>query len=133
MASVIHQEIVLKAKPGRVYSALTSSKEFSDVTGAPTEIGTEAGAPFSAFGGMILGRNIELVPNRRIVQAWRAKPWPDGVYSIVRFELREEGGGTRVVLDHTGFPEGQDEHLAPGWQSNYWDPLQKFFSKPRTG
>jgi hypothetical protein len=38
------------------------------------------------FGGDISGRNVELVPGRRAVQAWRSNAWPEGVYSIVRFE-----------------------------------------------
>ena len=51
-----------------------------------------------------------------------------GVYSIVRFELRKEGTGTRLVFDHTGFPVGQAEHLAAGWKGNYWEPLEKFLA-----
>jgi activator of HSP90 ATPase len=54
---------------------------------------------------MIQGRNIELLPNRRIIQAWRAKTWADGVYSIVRFELKEQGAETKLVFEHCGFPE----------------------------
>jgi activator of HSP90 ATPase len=76
---------------------------------------------------MITGRNIELAPNRRIVQAWRPGNWPEGVYSIVKFELEGDGNsGTKVVLDHTGFPEDSHDHLAAGWGENYWEPLQRF-------
>jgi activator of HSP90 ATPase len=74
---------------------------------------------------MILGRNVECAPNERLVQAWRVKTWDPGVYSIVRFELRPEGKSTRLLLDHTGFPTGQGEHLAQGWHANYWEPLRK--------
>jgi len=52
--------------------------------------------------------------------------WPAGVYSIVKIELEELAHSTNLVLDHTGFPEGADEHLAPGWKTNYWEPLAKF-------
>jgi activator of HSP90 ATPase len=37
---------------------------------APTQISREVGGAFSLFGGIIVGRHIELVPNERIVQAW---------------------------------------------------------------
>ena len=53
---------------------------------------------------MVSGRNVELIPNQRIVQAWRAKPWENGVYSIAKFELRQEGFETRVIFDQAGFP-----------------------------
>src|SRR4051794_9957317 len=102
----IHQERHFAASPARVYRALVDGAEFSALTGgAPAEIGAEPGAAFSAFGGMITGRQIELVPARRVVQAWRAASWEEGVYSIARFELEPDGEGTRVVLDHCGWPE----------------------------
>lgn len=84
------------------------------------------GGAFSLFDGHIVGRNVELISDRRIVQAWRVVPWPEGVYSIARFELQGQGSGTWVVLDHTGFPADLAEHLASGWQENYWEPLRKY-------
>lgn len=78
------------------------------------------------FDGHIVGRNLELVQDRRIVQAWRVVDWPDGVYSIVKFELRPRGAGTHLVFDHVGFPENRRASLAAGWQSHYWDPLTKY-------
>ena len=137
-AEAIHQEPVFTASPKRVYEALTDASQFDKVvqlSGAMksgmisgethTKIGGEAGGAFSLFAGVIAGRQIELVPNVRIVQAWRAADWKPGAYSIVKFELAEEGAGTRIVFDHTGFPAGEAEHLAQGWKVNYWEPLAK--------
>jgi activator of HSP90 ATPase len=67
----------------------------------------------------------ELTANERIVQAWRTASWPAGAYSIATFELVEEGGGTKLVFDHVGFPVGQAGHLAEGWHMNYWQPMTK--------
>lgn len=136
----IHQEVVFKAKRARVYEALTDSKQFDAVTklsaamtsgmvpagSAPASMSREAGGAFSAFGGYVTGRQIELAPGERIVQAWRAGSWDAGVYSIARFELLEQGAGTKLVFDHTGFPSGEAAHLAEGWRGNYWEPLVKF-------
>ncbi len=94
----------------------------------PTEISREVGGAFSIFRGHILGRHIELMPNERIVQAWRVADWNPGVYSIAKFELVEQGSGTKIVFDHTGFPKGQGKHLAAGWTGNYWEPLEKFLA-----
>ena len=140
-AESIHQEVVFKAAPKRVYDALTDAKQFEKVaqmsaavrSGAslgdkPTQISREEGGAFTLFGGHILGRQIELVPNRRIVQAWRVVIWNPGVYSIARFELSETGSGTKLVFDHVGFPDGQGPHLAEGWNGNYWEPLEKFLA-----
>jgi activator of HSP90 ATPase len=129
MKSRIHQEVVVDAEPSRVYAALTDGKQFSAMSsGAPAEIDATAGGAFSCFGGMILGRNLELAPGRRLVQAWRVKVWPEGEYSMVRFELHPEGRQTRVTMDHWGFPDDQGEHLDAGWHQNYWEPLRKHLS-----
>jgi len=92
---------------------------------APTEISREVGGAFTLFGGHILGRHIELVPNERIVQAWRVANWKPGIYSIASFALAEQGSATKLIFDHTGFPQGEAQHLAEGWNGNYWEPLQK--------
>ena len=121
--SNIHQEVTFSAAPARIYQALVDSKRFGELTGAPASGDSTEGAPFSVFGGHITGRHVDLVPGKRVVQAWRAKTWPEGLYSIVRFELLAEGSGTKLVFDHDGFPADMKDHLAKGWQSNYWDKL----------
>jgi activator of HSP90 ATPase len=139
-AEAIHQEASFKASRKRVYEALTNTKQFDKVielSGAmksmalgsePTKISSEVGGAFVLFGGHIIGRQIELVPNERIVQAWRVVTWEPGVYSIAKFELREQGSETEIVFDHTGFPKGLGEHLAAGWRGHYWEPLEKFLA-----
>ena len=128
MRTSLHDEIVLKTSPQRIYELLLSSKQFAALTGAPAEIDPRAGGAFTTFGKLIEGRSIELIPNQRIVQAWRPASWEPGVYSIVRFELRPHGSQTIVILDHTGFPEGDFLHLEWGWKAHYWEPLKKSFS-----
>ena len=134
----IHQEVFFKASRKRVYDALTDTKQFDKVAqlsaamksgmppgATPTEISREVGGAFSLFGGHIVGRHVELVPSERIVQAWRVVGWNPGVYSIAKFELTEQSSETKLVFDHTGFPEGGGQHLADGWKANYWEPLAK--------
>jgi activator of HSP90 ATPase len=128
LRTYLHQEVDFKASPQRIYEVLLDSKQFAAFTGMPAEIDPKAGGAFSMFGGMIVGRNVELIPNQRIVQAWRPTSWKPGVYSIVKFELKEQGSGTKVVLDHTGFPEGTFRGLDSGWPERYWEPLKKFLA-----
>jgi len=122
----IHQEIDFNASPDRLYEALLDPKQFTAFSGRPASINREVGGAFSIFGGHIIGRNLELIPNQRIVQAWRVVTWPEGIYSIARFEIKPQGTGTRVLFDHVGFPEGLHDHLAEGWESNYWLLLKKY-------
>jgi activator of HSP90 ATPase len=125
----IHQEEDFAASPQRIYDALLDSRKFTAFAGGRVaEIHREVGGVFSVFDGHIIGRTLELLPNRRIVQAWRVVPWPEGIYSIARFELQEQGTGTRLIFDHTGFPPSLAESLAEGWQENYWKALRKYLS-----
>jgi activator of HSP90 ATPase len=127
--TAIHQEIDFAATPARVYNALLDAKQFGAFSSGSAEIQLEAGGAFTCFDGRISGRNVELVPNRRIVQAWRSNGWPEGIYSIVRFEFKEEGSGTRLVMDQTGFPDGEKDSLESGWKSHYWEPLRKYLGR----
>jgi activator of HSP90 ATPase len=124
----IHQEVDFNAAPRRIYEALLDSKQFTSFSGRPAEVDPKEGGAFSLFAGLIVGRNIELVTDHRVVQAWRPAHWDPGLYSIVRFELKSLGSATRVVFDHTGFPEGDYDSLLSGWSAHYWDPLAKFLA-----
>jgi activator of HSP90 ATPase len=136
----IHQEVIFSATPRRIYDALLDASQFQkvevigtamehmDVTTHPAMISREPGGAFSLFGAYIVGRHIELVPNERIVQAWRVEGWMPGIYSVARFALMEQGSSTKLVFDHTGFPPGTAEHLAAGWYQHYWEPLKKYLA-----
>jgi uncharacterized protein YndB with AHSA1/START domain len=89
--SSIHQEERLNASPERVFEAYMIEIEHSTFTGKPAEISREEGGSFSVHGGAVQGRNIELATNQRIVQAWRVGLWPEGVYSVIKVELKAEG------------------------------------------
>ena len=124
--TTIHQEVDFKAVPARIYHVLLDAKQFSACTMDAAEIQPQPGGAFRLFGGRIEGRNIELAPNQRIVQAWRPSYWPAGAYSLVKFELLARGPGTRVVLDQTGFAEEKWQGLNEGWPIRYWEPLHKY-------
>jgi len=124
----LHQEVSFNATAARIYEIFLDSKQFAAMTKLSADIGPDAGSAFSMFGGVIVGRNIELIPAQRIVQAWRPKYWDPGVYSMVKFELVADGAKTKIVLDHTGFPEGTYKGLYSGWPERYWDPLTKYLA-----
>ncbi len=138
-AESLHQELVFQANRKRIYEIFTSTAQFDKMTHDiqareggtasathPTEISHDVGGTFSLFGGRIVGRHLELVPDERIVQAWRVAYWKPGVFSIVRFDFTEQGAETKILFAHTGFPQGDAENLLHGWKIHYWEPLEKF-------
>jgi activator of HSP90 ATPase len=141
-SEAIHQQVTLDASPQRIYEALTSTQDFDMITrlsdaavllnataAKPTAISTEVGGPFTLFGGYITGRHLEMLPNQRLVQAWREGSWKPGAFSIATFYLTAEGGKTKLNFEHRGFPDGDGVSLARGWHSHYWEPLAKFLAQ----
>jgi activator of HSP90 ATPase len=124
--ATIHQENDYKVPPSRIYEVLLDAKQFAAMSGDTAEIEAKPGGAFRLFGGRIEGRNIELVPNQRIVQAWRPASWPEGVYSIIRFELVPRDAGTHVIFDQAGIAADQWEHLSEGWRDHYFVRLHKY-------
>jgi hypothetical protein len=102
---------------------------FRTMTGAPAEISPDLGGAFSLFGARIVGRNIELVPRQRLVQAWRSQGWAIGAWSIRQFRDQGAGSGNpphsrphRLPRGFGGIPED------PDGTKHYWEPLKKFFA-----
>ena len=126
----IHQEVNIAASPATVYKTLTEARDFAKMTGGRVaSIAGEVGGAFSLFDGHITGRHIELVPGKRVVQAWRAKDWPEGHYSITRFELTPDGAGTKLTFDQTGHPADAKDHLESGWAKMYWEPMKAMLGR----
>ncbi len=121
---VIHQVIEFDATPQQVYELLADGKKFAAFTGAPAEFDPAPGAAFKLFGGHIEGRNVELAPGERVVQAWRAVNWPVGVYSLVSFQLAAKGSGTTLTFEQVGHPDEAQSDLDAGWHKMYWEGMR---------
>lgn len=129
MSTVVTQTIKLDAGVERVYRAISDSTEHSAFTGAPALLSSDPGGSFTTHGGAIEGRVLDLKQNERIVQAWRVADWPQGVYSIVRYEFTGDKNRAEIALTHSGLPEDAAEHIADGWHKMYWTPLREHLSK----
>lgn len=132
----IHLEARFDASPEYIYELLTNGTLFGEATGKSAKIGAGEGAAFSIFDGFINGRQVELVPGKRIVQAWRFSVWEPGVYSLARLALEAADGGTRLVLDHENIAEGVSpfypswkEHVAANWPVYYFKPFVSYLAK----
>ena len=133
----IHQLATIPASPAQVYAVLADPGALSALSGMSGEAGRSEGEEFSAFDGNVTGRQIDLVPDQRVVQAWRFPSWEPGRYSIVRFTLATVDGGTRLVIDQNGEPDEPDaggchrtwhDHLDANWPTFYLTPLTRHFA-----
>jgi activator of HSP90 ATPase len=124
----IEQTVTFDATPEQIFEALMDSKRHAAFTGAPARVSREVGGPVSCHDGFISAINVELVKNTRIVQAWRGKNWPEGVYSIATFALEPQGGKTKLTFTQHGVPDEDAPHITNGWQEKYWKPLRAYLA-----
>jgi activator of HSP90 ATPase len=130
----------LPASPEAVYEAWLDSSSHSAMTGSAASIGKRVGDPFSAWEGYIEGATLELTPGKRIVQSWRTAEFdasdPD---STVAVDLEPTKSGTRLILSHSGVPDGHTDYENGGWRDFYFVPMKTYFAhekakaKPATG
>jgi len=105
MCKTIKQRVKFNAPPATVYDLLADSKKHSAVTGRKATISRKIGGMFSLSGNDVSGINVDLVPGQRIVQAWRHRRFPEGIFSMAAVTLTPTtDGGTELVLTHRGVP-----------------------------
>lgn len=130
MSKSLELSVFIPAIPKKIYEAWLSAKKHTAMTGAGAEIDPKVGGMFTAWDGYIEGKNIELVPNKKIVQAWRTSEFPArSKDSQVEIFFEKEKTGTRVTLIHTNIPKGQEEGYRVGWEDYYFKPMKKYFAK----
>ena len=127
----IDQSVTFKASAHDVYELLIDSAKHSEFTGAPAKVSREVGGEFSAYGGALKGKNLELVPDKKIVQSWRADGdnWPEGHSSTAIFALEEANGETRLSLTHAGVPTEAYDGINQGWNDHYWTKMKEALEK----
>ena len=125
----IRQTETFNAPAAEVYSAFIDEKKHAAFTGASAKINASVGGSFEVWDGYASGKNLELTPDKKIVQSWRASDWPEGVESKITLELSEEGGKTRLHFSQTGIPDEFADDVEQGWTDFYWQPLKEYLSK----
>lgn len=125
MCKTIKQKVKISAPPAEVYKLLADSALHSKITRHKAVISKDIGGKFSLFNGSIRGINVDLVPGKRIVQAWRARGFPEGVYSMAAITLTPiKTGGTELVLTHRGVPKEMIPEVENGWRQWYWERIK---------
>ena len=127
MTKPIVQSVTFTATPQELFALFTNSKKHSAATGDHASVSAKARAKWTAFGGMLLGKNLAVVPGKMIVQAWRASHWPDSdLDSILILNFSKTTGGARVDMVHAGVPEHDHKGVTKGWPQYYWEPWKAY-------
>jgi len=113
MCKTIKQIVKFKAPPNQVYGQLAPAR------------GKEGGR-FTARAGRVSGINVQLKPGLRIVQAWRDRAFPEGIFSMATINLsRTARGGTQLVLTHRGVPKDLIPRIEREWRDECWNKIKR--------
>ncbi len=121
----IKQCLTVRVSAHEIYEVLMDSARHTQLTGERAKISKEVGGKFSAYDGYASGENVELIPDQKIVQTWRASDWPKGHFSKITIILKESKGATEVSFVQEDVPEEFYDDVYEGWFDFYWEPLKQ--------
>ena len=118
---------IIETTPDEVYNAITNPLAIKLWTGEEADMSEEPGSEFSMWDGSIVGKNLEFVKNKKIVQQW----YFDGQdeESVVTIILHAHRQGTSVELRHTNIPDQDYDDFVEGWDESYFASLMEFFNE----
>lgn len=124
----IRQAIIFPASPEAVYHLLLDAKALTDMHGAKAVISRRPRGRFSVFDGYCTGHHIDLVPGKKIIQAWHFKEegWPKDHDTQCTFSLTKVPKGTKLTFLQKGVPESKVRQLSDGWIVYFWFPMLQY-------
>ncbi len=129
MTKAIQQSVEFSGSPETLYEMYMDSKKHSKSTGARAKLSRKVGGAFTAFDGMLEGRNLLIVPKKMIVQAWRSQAFkktdPDSVLTLT---FSKTPAGCRVDLVHANVPVQDHKGVTGGWKKYYWTPWKNYLA-----
>ena len=127
MPGTIQQTVRLPASPDELYDSYLDPKRHAAITGEAVRIAAAPDSEFSAFGGMLSGRIVAIVPKRLIVQTWRAKHWTkNDADSILVLSFSGDRAYGQIDLVHVNVADHDLEDVTAGWEKYYWAPWRRF-------
>lgn len=116
----------INAEPSDIYSAITNPVTIELWSGYPARMSTEPGSEFSLWEDDITGKNLEFIPDRKVVQEWYFGDQPEK--SIVTITIEPDGENSSVTVEHTNIPDKDFTEIAEGWREYYMGAITGFFN-----
>ena len=127
MAFDLTLEFVLSGKPARVMELLTDPVLIRKWSGGEAVLENKVGGGFEMFDGWVKGEVLKTSKNE-LAYTWKTSDWPEETKpSEVHYLLKEDEAGTKVIIQHTGFPnEDEMKSHKSGWTDYFFDPMEDF-------
>ena len=128
MNKAIEQKILFQgATAEELFDIFVNPKKHSAIHGgAKVKISNKEGDTFYLLNGNLNGKNLLMVPNRMIVQAWRGNVWEiDDLDSVLALVFSDTRTGGQIEMVHA-FTPNQFTEL---WNEIYWQPMKEFIKQ----
>jgi len=128
--NIISQSVQFDATPNTLFDAYLSSRKHTAIVGSKVSTSKVVGKRFTAFNGMLSGRNLLIVRKRLVVQSWRSRRWKKtDADSVVILMFSKTGRGARIDLVHVNVPEHDLRGVTRGWHRYYWKPWLEYLKR----
>lgn len=124
---IIKQTYLVNSSLEEVWKALTDPKYINGWGGGPAKMDDKKGTKFEFWGGDIHGKNIEIIPFKKLKQEWFGGIWDKP--SIVTFTLTKQDNKALIDLLHTDVPDSEAKDIDEGWKEYYLGPLKEYLEK----
>jgi len=116
----------ISAEPSDVYAALTNPYTIELWSGYSAVMSEEEGSEFSLWEGDITGRNIQFIPDHKVVQEWFFGDQTEK--SLVTIIIEPDRENSKVTVEHTNIPDEDFADIADGWREYYFGAINNFFN-----
>lgn len=129
----IKQSVTLPASQHEVFELIMDAKKHGKFTGSKVAMSRKVGGKFAVFGGGLSGKNLQIVKDKKIVQAWQCKMegWPKEHFSRAIFFFKKARSGMKLEFLQTGVPAACFKMVSDGWRKFYWEPMKKLLKAHR--
>ncbi|MBL7111860.1 MAG: SRPBCC domain-containing protein [Bacteroidales bacterium] len=120
----LQRTYLIKSSPEDVFNAMTNPLTLELWTGYPATFQPESATEFTLWDGDIMGMNLEILPDKKLVQEWYFEDNKEP--SIVTIELTKLNEKTQIELHHTNIPNDAFSNIAEGWNKYYFGTMKKY-------
>lgn len=126
----INENFTIDGNVDLVYEAFVNPKKLAKITGEKASNDMKEGGKFTAYSNYITGKNLELIPGKKIVWEWSCEDLPKGTLVKATIDLKklnERQSEISFILEN--IPDEYAEDLKEGWKMFYFDPIKDHFEE----
>jgi len=120
----LRKTIHIKVPIEEVFNAITNPLTIELWSGYEVTMEPTPGSEFSMFEGDISGKIKSLKTPSLVEQIWDFGDQEEE--SLVRFELFEDSGKTRLEISHSNIPDEVFDNINTGWKHYYLEALKSY-------